>query len=101
MRLAKERRHIMTTTKRLQEPVGVKVRTQLPFDEINGPGCYLSNWSGHLIRVPEDAIVPGRSPVIEILGREPMIVTKLSNDPYITLTKARLLAADLDLEVNF
>jgi hypothetical protein len=91
----------MTTTKRMQEPAGVKVRTQLRFDEISEPGCYLSNWSGHLIRVPEDAIVPGRSPVIEILGREPMIVTRLTDDPYITITKARLLAADLDLEVNF
>jgi hypothetical protein len=30
-----------------------------------------------------------------------MIVTKLTDDPYITITKARLLAADLDLEVNF
>lgn len=30
-----------------------------------------------------------------------MIVTKLSDDPYMTLTKARIVAADLDLEVNF
>ena len=71
------------------------------FENLNEQGTYLSNWSGHLIRVPADAIKPGRSPVIEILGREPMIVTKLSTDPFIGLTKARLIAADLDLPVAF
>jgi hypothetical protein len=74
---------------------------QLPFEEIKTPGTYYSNWSGHLIRVPEDGLMAGRSPVIDILGKTPMIVTKLSDDPYMTLTKARITAADLDLEVNF
>ena len=71
------------------------------FESLNEQGTYLSDWSGHLIRVPADAIKPGRSPVIEILGKEPMVVTKLSNDPFIGLTKARLIAADLDLPVAF
>ncbi len=74
---------------------------QLLFEGICEPGTYFSNWSGHLIRVPEDGVKPGRSPIIEIRGKEPMIVTKLSDDPFLTLTKARMLAADLDLEVNF
>ena len=30
-----------------------------------------------------------------------MIVTKLSDDPFIPLTKARMIAADLDHAVNF
>lgn len=75
--------------------------TVLPFDEVHQPGTYLSNWSGHLIRLPEDGVKVGRSPVLEILGQEPMLVTKLSDDPFITKTKARMLAADLDLPVNF
>jgi hypothetical protein len=75
--------------------------TVLPFDEVNQPGTYLSNWTGHLIRLPEDGVKIGRSPVMEILGQEPMLVTKLSDDPFITKTKARMLAADLDLPVNF
>jgi len=73
----------------------------IPFEEIETPGTYLSNWSGHLVRVPEDGVKQGRSPVIEICGKEPMLLTKLSNDPFIGLTKARMLAADLDLPVNF
>lgn len=73
----------------------------IPFGEIDTPGTYLSNWSGHLVRVPEDGVKQGRSPVIEICGKEPMLLTRLSNDPFIGLTKARMLAADLDLPVNF
>ena len=73
----------------------------MPFTEINSPGAYLANWTGHLIRVPDDGVKQGRSPVIEILGKEPMLLTRLSNDPFIGMTKARMLAADLDLPVNF
>ena len=65
------------------------------------PGTYYSNWSGHLLRIPEDALQPGRSPVIEIRGKEPMIVTRLSEDPFLCLTRARMIAVDLDLAVNF
>ncbi len=75
--------------------------TNIPFDSINDPGTYIFNWSGHLVRVPEDGIKPGRSPLINIIGQEPLFVTKISNDPYITLTKARLLAANFDVNVNF
>lgn len=74
---------------------------RLPFESITEPGCYLSNWTGHLIRVPEDGVKLGRSPLIEIRGKEPFFVTKLSDDPYLTLTRARMIAADLDLPVNF
>ena len=30
-----------------------------------------------------------------------MIVSKLSDDPFVPVTKARMIAADLDLFVNF
>jgi hypothetical protein len=29
------------------------------------------------------------------------MVTRISDDPYVSLTKARMIAADLDLPVNF
>jgi hypothetical protein len=77
------------------------IGSQFRFDALDTPGCYVSNWSGHLIRVPEDALKQGNSPMIEVRGREPMIVTKLSNDPYLTISKARMIAADLDVSVEF
>ncbi len=75
--------------------------TQFPFEALTEPGTYFCNWSGHLIRLPQDAVKQGRSPVIEILGIEPLYVTKLSDDPFTPITKARMLAADLDHAVNF
>ncbi len=88
-------------SKTQQEHEMRNARWSIPFEDINEPGCYLSHLTGFLIRVPEDGVKPGRSPLIEIRSREPLVVTKLSDDPYVTLTKARMLAADLDLPVNF
>lgn len=91
----------MSTTTKYAEHRPGNCGTQVMFENLQEPGAYLSNWSGHLIRVPGDALKPGRSPVIEILGKEPMFVTKLSDDPFVSITKARMLAADFDLPVNF
>ena len=73
----------------------------IPFDAINEPGCYVCNWSGHLMRVPDDGVAAGRSPLLNIIGRDPLFVTKISDNPYIPVTKARMLAANWDVAVNF
>ncbi|MBN2562071.1 MAG: hypothetical protein JXQ75_14190 [Phycisphaerae bacterium] len=75
--------------------------TQVPFDAINEPGTYVCNWSGHLLRVPADSIKVGRSPLMNLTGTHPLYVCKISNDPFIPLTKARMLAANYDWPVNF
>jgi hypothetical protein len=77
------------------------VGTTVPFDSIQDPGCYVCNWSGHLLRVPEDGVAPGRSPLINIIGHEPLYVTRISDNPFITLTKAKMVASNLDVNVNF
>ncbi len=73
----------------------------LPWSSISEPGCYICNWSGHLLRVPEDGIAPGLSPLIDIVVREPLFVTKISNNPFVSVTKAKLLASNADVHVNF
>ncbi len=75
--------------------------TVFPFDQVNEPGCYICNWSGHLLRVPPDGVKLGRSPLLSIIGCEPVFVTKISDNPFIPLTKARLIAADWEMSVNF
>jgi len=75
--------------------------TSVAFDQISEPGAYVLHGSGFLVRIPEDALKAGRSPLVDIVSNEPMTMTKLSGNPYITLTKARLIACDLDIEVNF
>ena len=72
-----------------------------PFDRITYPGTFVVNRSGELLRIPEDALQPGRTPAIDIVSRDPWMVTRISNDPYLPLNKARALAADMDLTVNF
>lgn len=75
--------------------------TKVQFDGINDPGCYICDWSGHLMRVPPDGVAPGRSPLLNMVARDPLWVTKISDDPYIPVSKARLLAANYDFPVNF
>ncbi len=73
----------------------------LPWSSISEPGCYVCNWSGHLLRVPDDAIAPGRSPLVNMVASEPLFVTKISNNPFVSVTKAKLLACNADVNVNF
>lgn len=94
-------RYMVTASEQKHEYESTGVGTRVAFGDVNEPGCYVCEWSGHLLRVPGDGIKPGRSPVLSITGPEPLFVTKLSNDPYIAVTKARLIAADLDVAVNF
>ncbi len=75
--------------------------TTVAFDSIQEPGAYICNWSGHLLRVPEDGITPGRSPLINMVGCDPLFVTKIADNPFVTVTKARLLASNFDLPVCF
>ena len=90
-----------TTTTEAYEQESKGVGTQVPFDSINEPGTYICNWSGHLLRVPADSIKPGRSPLMNLSGRNPLYVTKINNDPFIPVSKARMLAANHDWSVNF
>ncbi len=54
-----------------------------------------------MLRVPDDAIKPGRSPLMSLTGTDPLFVTKICEDPFISISKARVLAANCDLNVNF
>ncbi len=73
----------------------------LPWSSISEPGCYVCNWSGHLLRVPEDGVALGRSPLINMVGSEALFVTKISNNPFVPVTKAKLLACNADVHVKF
>ena len=92
-----------TTTMGTGMPMGSQGCTggMIPFQQINEPGAYVCNWNGHLLRVPPDGVAMGRSPLLNIVGRDPLFVTKICDDPYVTVTKARLLACNFDVCVNF
>lgn len=92
---------MMTSTLREREVNLHGVGSRCLFSDVNEPGSHISNRTGHLIRIPEEEVRPGHSPMIEIRGKEPVFVTKLSDDPFVPVSKARLIAADLDLQLNF
>lgn len=71
----------------------------IPLDAISAPGCYVCNWDGFLLRVPSAAI-PRRS-ALNIVGPEPLYVTKISDDPALPLPQARLVAATMHISVRF
>ena len=75
--------------------------TTILWDQINEPGAYICNWSGHLVRVPQDGVARGRSPLVHLVANVPLFVTKIANDPFITVTKARMIASNLDMSVSF
>jgi hypothetical protein len=54
-----------------------------------------------LFRVPDEALTEGRSPQIEIVSTPPKVVTKIADDPWTPISKARQLAANADLFVSF
>ena len=74
---------------------------RLAYDQIERPGAYVCNWSGHLLRIADDAVHAGRSPVLGIVGKGQLTVTRISEDPFVQVTKARMVASNLDLDVNF
>lgn len=73
----------------------------IPFDGICEPGAYVCNWSGHLLRVPGEALSRGMMPTINIVGDAPLTVTKLSDNPFIALSKAKATALEYRIPVNF
>lgn len=94
----------MPTTKSSKQTRGeshTHAGTTCAFEQITDPGAYVDLECGRLFRMPEDSLALGRSPLIEAVGREPLIVTKVSDDPFVPISEARLRAADLDVKVNF
>ena len=79
----------------------IRIGASVPFDVVHEAGAYICNWSGHLLRVPADVPDPPRSALFNLIGREPLLATKISDNPCVTVTQARRLAAQLALKANF
>lgn len=70
------------------------------WNEINEPGCYLVVDWGCIARVPGDCFEGGSPKITFFAGTNPTCC-KLSDDTYLSVSKARQLAADNDYSVNF
>ncbi len=90
-----------TVTNASTSDVAALAATRVPFSEIRDLGACVSNTTGHLVRFPHDAVKPNRTPVIDLVADEPLLFGRISSNPFISITKARMLACDLDLPVSF
>lgn len=72
----------------------------IQFNEITEPGAYVSQ-QGDLYRVQEEGLKTKHSPMITKVSKNDTRVTRITDDPFVSLNKARVLAADADLPVNF
>jgi len=74
---------------------------EINWESISEPGAYVERGSGDLYRVPKEALIPGASPCIIKESRGASVLMKVSDDPFITTFRARLLAAQHNIEPNF
>lgn len=68
---------------------------------IKQPGAYIERETGHLYRLPSEALLRGSSPVISRLSSYQTTFVKLSDDPNMIVSKLRTIAADADVKPNF
>lgn len=80
---------------------GPRTGALVPLDTVDAPGAYVCNWSGHLLRVSQRSFMPEGPLALNIVGAEPLMVTRISENPNVPLTEARGLAGSLGLNVEF
>ncbi len=74
---------------------------EMSWNEIDSPGCYVLIDAGDLLRIPQEAVAAGHSPLISVTSVEEMRVAKLTDNPADPISTLRTLAADNDYFVHF
>jgi N6-adenosine-specific RNA methylase IME4 len=77
------------------------VLSELTWESINEPGTYVERGTGNLYRFPTEALIPGASPSIVKESCSASVLLKISDDPFITTFKARLICAQNNVVPNF
>jgi len=84
----------------VREVKAVEVFPETTWEQVNEPGAYVERGTGDLYRILPEAIGPASSPNRR-QGLQGIRLVKLSSDPFLTLTQARLLCAEASIEPNF
>lgn len=71
------------------------------FEGITEAGAYYNHDTGSLYRIPEEVLALGHSPMLNIVSNNENLVTKISDDPWVPLNKARQICSNMDFAVNF
>lgn len=71
------------------------------FNDVRDAGAYVAREHGFLVRITREALIPGAFLGVSITSLKPVILLKLSSDPWVPLATARRLAAEADTVVAF
>lgn len=93
--------HATKTAQVAGRPACPRTGATVPLNSVASPGAYVCNWSGHLMRIPACSLLPGGPLAMNIVGGEPLTVTKISDDPDVSLSEARGLAGSFGLSAVF
>jgi len=93
----------MTETARTRsvEPQQRHTLPEVSWEELNEPGAYVERGSGDLYRVPQEALIPGSSPIIHKESQGASRLVKVSSNPFVTSLEARLRCAQHNIDPNF
>ena len=92
---------VSTRSLREERTQDMRHDSSIPFNRISEPGTYYSQATGWLYRLPEKSLEDGQNPKMSIVGNSELRLTKISDDPEISLDKARKVCADREFDVNF
>lgn len=68
---------------------------------IEYPGFYVNRNTGQGFRITRELLIPGASPALSFLGAENERFVRISEDPYLPVTAAKMLCADNDISPSF
>ena len=92
---------MQTSSNSYSEIESQNIGAQFPLCGTHETGTYVCNWSGHLIRLSDGQQSWGSTPFFSIIANEPLYLTKISDDPFVPVSKARQIASNMDVAVNF
>ncbi len=72
-----------------------------PLGDVKEPGAYVCRESGDLLRIAPTGVASDSSELLERQETEPVYVVRIHPDPFVAISRARVLAANLDLEISF
>ena len=72
-----------------------------PLGDVTEPGAYVCRESGDLVRIAPTGVGSDPSELNERQKADPVYVVRIHSDPFVVISRARVLAANLDLEISF
>ena len=72
-----------------------------PWNQINERGFYVDLQTGKGYRFQNESLSAGHSPTVTSVSDAPQKLVKLSDNPFLTVSDARVIAADNDVTSAF